>query len=123
MLLLALGMALVVAPLTTAVMNAAPDERAGAASGVSNAASRLARLFAVAALGSIASLVFFADVNAAGLEAGGLRFGALPAVADANRAVLEAAFLSAYSMALMVAAVWSALAALTAFVFLRPTTD
>ena len=122
-LLLALGMALVVAPLTTAVMNAAPDERAGAASGVSNAASRLARLFAVAALGSIASLVFFADVNAAGLEAGGLRFGALPAVADANRAVLEAAFLSAYSMALMVAAVWSALAALTAFVFLRPTTD
>ena len=107
-LLLALGMALVVAPLTTAVMNAAPDERAGAASGVSNAASRLARLFAVAALGSIASLVFFADVNAAGLEAGGLRFGALPAVADANRAVLEAAFLSAYSTALIVAAVWSA---------------
>lgn len=118
-LLLALGMALVVAPLTTAVMNTAPASRVGAASGVSNAASRLAGLFAVAVLGSVASLVFFADVNAAGLEAGGLRFGVLPGVTDANRAVLESAFLSAYSLALTVAAVWSALAALTAFVFLR----
>ena len=122
-LLLALGMALVVAPLTAAVMNTAPDEHAGAASGVNNAASRLAGLFAVAVLGSIASLVFFGDVNAAGLEDGELRFGVLPALADVHRASLEAAFLSAYSMALIVAAVWSALAALTAFVFLRTVTS
>ena len=51
-------MALVVAPLTTAVMNAAPDALAGAASGVNNAASRLAGLFAVALVGAVAALVF-----------------------------------------------------------------
>ena len=56
--LLAAGMALVVAPLTTAVMNAAPDALAGAASGVNNAASRLAGLFAVALIGAVAAMVF-----------------------------------------------------------------
>lgn len=120
---LATGMALVVAPLTTAVMNAASDERAGAASGVNNAASRLAGLFAVAVLGSIASLVFFGEIGATELAAtlatAELRFGVLPAAADASRAVLEAAFLSAYSAALFVAAVWSLLAALTAYAFLK----
>ena len=56
LLLLALGMALVVAPLTTAVMNAAPDALAGAASGVNNAASRLAGLFAVALVSAVAGV-------------------------------------------------------------------
>jgi hypothetical protein len=40
--ILSVGMALVVAPLTTAVMVSAPDSLSGAASGVNNAASRLA---------------------------------------------------------------------------------
>ena len=48
------GMAMVVAPLTTVVMNAAPDALSGAASGVNNAASRLAGLFAVALVGAVA---------------------------------------------------------------------
>ncbi len=47
---LGIGLGLTVAPLTTAVLEAAPPERAGIASAVNNAVARLAGLLAVAAL-------------------------------------------------------------------------
>lgn len=56
--IIALGMGVAVSPLTTAVMNAVPDERSGAASGVNNAASRVAGLLAVALSGALATSVF-----------------------------------------------------------------
>jgi EmrB/QacA subfamily drug resistance transporter len=46
----ALGLALMVAPLTATVLAAAPDEHAGVASGVNNAVARAGSLLAVAAL-------------------------------------------------------------------------
>ncbi|WP_151083833.1 MFS transporter [Nocardioides cynanchi] len=46
----ALGLALMVAPLTATVLAAAPADRAGVASGVNNAVARAGSLFAVAAL-------------------------------------------------------------------------
>ncbi len=67
--LLAVSMALVVAPLTTAVMNAAPDALAGAASGFNNAASRPAGLLAVAMSGAIAATVFSTPAYVALFEA------------------------------------------------------
>ena len=45
-----LGLALMVAPLTATVLNAAPDDSAGIASGINNAVARAGSLLAVAAL-------------------------------------------------------------------------
>ena len=57
MIVFALGLALLVSPLTAAVLAAAPDRYAGAASGVNNAVARAGSLLAVAALPALVGLV------------------------------------------------------------------
>jgi EmrB/QacA subfamily drug resistance transporter len=53
-----LGMSLTVAPLTTAVMGSVSDHFSGTASGVNNALTRIASVFANAILGALAVLFF-----------------------------------------------------------------
>lgn len=73
LMLQALGMAMLVSPLSTAVMTAASDSLAGTASGVNNAVARAAGTMSIAALGAIAAIVY---AMAGGPESIG--FGAIP---------------------------------------------
>jgi EmrB/QacA subfamily drug resistance transporter len=88
------GMTIFVAPLTATVLGALPDERAGIASAVNNAAARLAQLLASAALPAAAGL-------------------------SATTAVAPGAFSDGYRSAMLIAAGIAALGGLVSWATIR----
>ncbi len=102
MTLAGLGMALVVAPLSSAVMAAAGDGDGGTASGINNAVARMASLLAVAAMGALAATVY------AGM--GGTGSFGLTAGTDATRAATSGGFAAVATVASAFAFLSAALA-------------
>lgn len=112
--LMALGMGLVVAPLSAAVMGALDDADSGTASGVNNAVSRVAGLVAVAAMGGLAAWRF-------GLADAPGDFG-LP-LSGAGEAAHREANNAAMAAVAWVSAAMSAIAAIVAWIGIRFSPD
>jgi MFS family permease len=128
---LGLGMAVSVAPLTTTVMNSIDQSRAGVASGINNAVSRVAGLLAIAVLGLVFATIFNTRLER-GLDGLGLpaserhaveaqreRLAAATTADMRVRRLIDDSFAGAYRVVLWIAAGLSAASALSAAVLIE----
>jgi EmrB/QacA subfamily drug resistance transporter len=134
---LGIGMAITIAPLTTTVMNAIGADLAGVASGVNNAVSRAAALLAIAVLGMVMAWTFESALQT-GLESVGatreivaffagqsdkLAGAPIPANvggadAGALRRVVSEAFVAGFRMVMWLSCALALLSALTAWLLI-----
>jgi EmrB/QacA subfamily drug resistance transporter len=91
----ALGLAMLVAPITSTALKSAPAEFAGIASGVNSTVSRLGNLIAVAVIGLVISLVFHSRVGAD---------DAVPLAIDQQAEALRDASVAGFRAGMLVAA-------------------
>jgi hypothetical protein len=138
MLVLGIGMAVSVAPLTTTVMDAVDERHTGTASGINNAASRIAGLLAVAVLGALTVRLFEPALaeRLAGLDlpdsaratllerSGALVSLELPATlegetAAAVRAAVQQSFVEGFRKVMLATAAAAALSAIVAAAMIR----
>jgi predicted MFS family arabinose efflux permease len=134
---LGFGMAWCIAPLTTAVMNAVDEGRAGIASGVNNAVSRTAGLLTIALLGILLTAVFGSDLerrvsgldldsssradvlsHRASLAALEPPPGLPPAQAASVREAVGQAFVTSFRWVALASAAMAALASLCAWIWI-----
>jgi len=135
-----LGMSFTVAPLTAAVMGSVSDHFSGTASGVNNAISRIANVFAYAIFGALAVLFFSgalsdhvislpisaSEKHAIMTQTANLGNAKVPPGINAENKVLieklyHEGFITAYSKIMKISAALGFLGAVMAFVFIRNT--
>lgn len=138
MVVIGLGMAITVAPLTTTVLNSVPGHQTGVASGINNAVAQIASLLLIAILGSvgIATLNRALDERAARVDAGpevrdlvnGARHGlvmplmpeSVPQTArQAARAIIAESFVDTIRRVMLIGATLAFASALTAAITIR----
>lgn len=129
---LGLGMAITVAPLTTTVMSSISQNRAGIASGVNNAVARTASLIAIAVFGVVMVSVFKTGLDhrlssaklpasvAQSLQTQSIKLAAIdipknvkPAMQQAVRRVIDESFVSGFRWVTAIAAMLAAASAVT----------
>jgi EmrB/QacA subfamily drug resistance transporter len=101
----ALGLAMLVAPITATALKSAPAEYAGIASGINSTISRLGNLIAVAVIGVVIAIVFESQVGPA---------DAVPLAKDQRGEALREASLDAFRAGMVLAAVLAFAGALVA---------
>jgi EmrB/QacA subfamily drug resistance transporter len=131
-----LGISFTVAPLTTAVMGSVSDQYSGTASGVNNAVSRVANVFAIAIFGALAVLLFTGalqqQVKAINLnpkqrqeimaQAANLGNAKVPKGIAGSKAIEQAyhqSFIKAYANIMRIAAILGFLGALMSVLFVK----
>lgn len=134
-----LGMSVTVAPLTTAVMGSVPNHLSGTASGINNAVTRTASVFANAIFGALAVLLFsgalaqqvksvpvtLKDKQAIMKQSVNLGDARPPAHLSISKQLLiknifHHSFITAYQQIIQLSAVLCFLAALMAVIFIKP---
>jgi EmrB/QacA subfamily drug resistance transporter len=132
--LLGFGMTISVAPLTTTVMNSVPPDHTGIASGINNAASRVAGLLAVAVLGvvlnagfqraldrELSALNLPPDVRAQ-IEAERHRVGAAETADSRAHNAIQRSFVAGYRSVLWIAVALAVASSASAAALIRPAT-
>jgi EmrB/QacA subfamily drug resistance transporter len=137
---LGLGMAITVAPLTTTVMNSIAQNRAGTASGVNNAVARTASLIAIAGFGVVMLHVFKTHLDhrlssanlpvsvAQSLQTQAIKLAAIDVPQNLNaetrqviRRVIDESFVSGFRWVMVIGAALAAAGAVTALFWIGGT--
>jgi EmrB/QacA subfamily drug resistance transporter len=128
---LGLGLAVSVAPLTTTVMSSIDQSRAGVASGINNAVSRVAGLLAIAVLGLVFATTFNKRLESGlddlglpvterqGVEAQKVKLAAATSEDVRVRRLIRESFVGAYGVVLWIAVGLSVASALSAAVLVE----
>lgn len=137
---LGLGMAITVAPLTTTVMSSIGQNRAGIASGVNNAVARTASLIAIAVLGVVMLHVFKTNLDyrlmsanlppsvAQSLQTQSIKLAAIDIPQNVNpetnqliRRAIDESFVSGFRWLMVIGAALAAASAVTALLWIGAT--
>jgi EmrB/QacA subfamily drug resistance transporter len=133
--LLGLGMAISVAPLTTVVLSSVEESRTGAASGVNNAVSQVASLLALAVFAPIFFHIFAPSLSRGlsearvpqevveHVEAQRVKLAAIETKDDAARRAIDGAFVAGYRAVTLIAAGLAVAAAASAAATMTQRSD